>query len=84
MVEDSTLNAAGAGGTAERVIDVTNVSSVSVSVGEFSGVSTNYSGWEVTVIHHRLEDTGSASGGYGANCRRSMLVVLVETAQVAT
>ena len=52
----------GAGGTAQRQVDVTNVSSVSVSVGNPGG-GTNYSGCGGN-------GNSSSSGGYGANCRQ--------------
>ena len=60
---------AGAGGTAERVIDVTNTSSVSVTVGNPGGGS-NYSGCGGNGGSSSFGGWCSASGGYGANCRQ--------------
>jgi len=59
----------GAGGTAQRQIDVTNVSSVSVSVGNPGG-GTNYSGCGGNGNTSSFGSYCSASGGYGANCRQ--------------
>ena len=58
----------GAGGTAQRQVDVTNVSSVSVSVGNPGG-GTNYSGCGGNGNTSSFGSYCSASGGYGANCR---------------
>jgi len=58
----------GAGGMAERVVDVTNVSSVSVTVGNPGG-GTNYSGCGGNGGTTSFGSYCSASGGYGANCR---------------
>ena len=60
---------AGAGGTSERVIDVTNTSSVSVTVGNPGGGS-NYSGCGGNGGTSSFGGYCSASGGYGANCRQ--------------
>ena len=59
----------GAGGTAQRQVDVTNVSSVSVSVGNPGG-GTNYSGCGGNGNTSSFGSYCSASGGYGANCRQ--------------
>ena len=59
----------GAGGMSERVIDVTNVSSVSVSIGNPGGGS-NYSGCGGSGNTSSFGSYCSASGGYGANCRQ--------------
>ena len=59
----------GAGGTAKRVIDVTNVSSVSVTIGNPGG-GTNYSGCGGNGNTSSFGSYCSASGGYGANCRQ--------------
>ena len=59
----------GAGGTAQRQVDVTNVSSVSVSVGNPGG-GTNYSGCGGSGNTSSFGSYCSASGGYGANCRQ--------------
>ena len=59
----------GAGGMAERVVDVTNVSSVSVTVGNPGG-GTNYSGCGGNGNSSSFGGYCSASGGYGANCRQ--------------
>jgi len=59
----------GAGGTAQRVIDVTNTSSVSVTVGNPGG-GTNYSGCGGSGNTSSFGGYCSASGGYGANCRQ--------------
>ena len=58
----------GAGGTAQRQIDVTNVSSVTVTVGNPGG-GTNYSGCGGNGNSSSFGSYCSASGGYGANCR---------------
>lgn len=57
----------GAGGTAERVVDVTNVSSVTVTVGSPGG-GTNYSGCGGNGNTSSFGGYCSASGGIGANC----------------
>ena len=59
----------GAGGTSERVIDVTNVGSVSVSIGNPGG-GTNYSGCGGNGNTSSFGSYCSASGGVGANCRQ--------------
>ena len=59
----------GAGGTAQRQVDVTNVSSVSVTVGNPGG-GTNYSGCGGGGNSSSFGSYCSASGGYGANCRQ--------------
>ena len=61
---------AGAGGTAERVIDVSNVSSVTVTVGNPGG-GTNYSGCGGGGNSSSFGSYCSAGGGTGANCRQS-------------
>ena len=61
--------AGGAGGTSKRVIDVTNTSSVSVTVGNPGG-GTNYSGCGGGGNTSSFGSYCSASGGYGANCRQ--------------
>jgi len=58
----------GAGGTSQRQVDVTNVSSVSVTVGNPGG-GTNYSGCGGNGQSSSFGSYCSASGGYGANCR---------------
>ena len=58
----------GAGGTAQRQVDVTNVSSVSVTIGNPGG-GTNYSGCGGNGNTSSFGSYCSASGGYGANCR---------------
>ena len=58
----------GAGGTSQRVIDVTNVSNVSVSIGNPGG-GTNYAGCGGNGNTSSFGSYCSASGGYGANCR---------------
>ena len=63
------MEAGGAGGMSERVVDVTNVSSVSVTVGNPGG-GTNYSGCGGTGNTSSFGGYCSASGGYGANCRQ--------------
>ena len=60
---------AGAGGCSQRVIDVTNVSSVSVTIGNPGG-GTNYSGCGGSGNTSSFGGYCSASGGYGANCRQ--------------
>jgi len=60
---------AGAGGTSERVIDVTNVSSVSVTVGNPGG-GTNYAGCGGNGGSSSFGSYCSASGGQGGNCRQ--------------
>ena len=60
----------GAGGCSQRVIDVTNTSSVSVTVGSPGG-GTNYSGCGGNGNSSSFGSFCSASGGYGANCRQS-------------
>jgi hypothetical protein len=57
----------GAGGMSERVIDVTNVSSVGVTVGNPGG-GTNYSGCGGNGNASSFGSYCSASGGIGANC----------------
>ena len=59
----------GAGGTSQRQVDVTNVSSVTVTVGNPGG-GTNYSGCGGTGNTSSFGSYCSASGGYGANCRQ--------------
>ncbi len=59
----------GAGGTAERVIDVTNTSSVSVTVGNPGG-GTNYSGCGGGGNTSSFGGYCSGGGGQGANCRQ--------------
>lgn len=59
----------GAGGMAEEVIDVTNTSSVTVTVGNPGG-GTNYSGCGGGGNTSSFGSYCSASGGYGANCRQ--------------
>ena len=59
----------GAGGMSERVIDVTNTSSVSVTVGNPGG-GTGYSGCGGSGNTSSFGSYCSASGGYGANCRQ--------------
>ena len=59
----------GAGGTSQRQVDVTNVSSVSVTVGNPGG-GTNYSGCGGNGNSSSFGGYCSASGGYGANCRQ--------------
>jgi hypothetical protein len=58
---------AGAGGMAERSIDVTNVSSVTVTVGTPGG-GTNYAGCGGSGNASSFGGYCSASGGLGANC----------------
>ena len=57
----------GAAGTAQKVIDVTNTSSVSVTVGNPGG-GTNYSGCGGNGNSSSFGSFCSASGGIGANC----------------
>tara|TARA_B100001250_G_scaffold399543_1_gene409053 strand:- start:2027 stop:2848 length:822 start_codon:yes stop_codon:yes gene_type:complete len=59
---------AGAGGCSRKVIDVSNISSVSVSIGNPGG-GTNYSGCGGSGNTSSFGSHCSASGGYGANCR---------------
>ncbi len=59
----------GAGGTSQRQVDVTNVSSVSVTVGN-SGGGTNYAGCGGNGNTSSFGGYCSASGGYGGNCRQ--------------
>ena len=59
--------AGGAGGMSQRVIDVQNVSSVSVTVGNPGG-GTNYSGCGGNGNTSSFGGYCSASGGVGANC----------------
>jgi len=58
---------AGAGGFSEMTIDVTNVSSVSVTVGSPGG-GTNYAGCGGNGNGSSFGGYCSASGGIGANC----------------
>ena len=60
---------AGDGGTAQRQLDVTNISSVSVTVGNPGG-GTGYSGCGGSGNTSSFGSYCSASGGYGANCRQ--------------
>jgi len=57
----------GAGGMSQRVLDVTNISSVSVTVGNPGG-GTNYSGCGGNGNASSFGGYLSASGGVGANC----------------
>lgn len=59
----------GSGGMSERVIDVSNVSSVSVTIGNPGG-GTSYSGCGGNGNSSSFGSYCSASGGYGANCRQ--------------
>ena len=59
----------GAGGCSRKVIDVSNISSVSVSVGNPGGGS-GYSGCGGGGNTSSFGSHCSASGGYGANCRQ--------------
>ena len=59
----------GAGGTSQRQVDVTNVSSVTVTVGNPGGGS-NYAGCGGSGNTSSFGNYCSASGGYGANCRQ--------------
>ena len=59
----------GAGGTAQRQIDVTNVSSVSVTIGNPGGGS-NYSGCGGSGNTSSFGSYCSGSGGLGANCNQ--------------
>jgi len=59
----------GAGGMSERVVDVSNVSSVTVTVGNPGG-GNNYSGCGGSGNSSSFGSYCSASGGYGANCRQ--------------
>ena len=60
---------AGAGGFTERIMDATNISSVSVTIGNPGG-GTNYSGCGGNGNTSSFGSYCSASGGYGANCRQ--------------
>ena len=59
----------GAGGTSERVIDVANVGSVSVTIGNPGG-GTNYSGCGGSGNSSSFGSYATSSGGTGANCRQ--------------
>ena len=59
----------GAGGTSQRQVDVTNVSSVSVTIGNPGG-GTNYSGCGGGGNSSSFGSYCSAGGGTGANCRQ--------------
>jgi hypothetical protein len=59
----------GAGGMSERVVDVTNISSVGVTVGNPGG-GTNYSGCGGGGGSSSFGNYCSAGGGTGANCRQ--------------
>ena len=59
----------GAGGTSERVIDVANVGSVTVTIGNPGG-GTSYSGCGGNGNTSSFGSYCSASGGTGANCRQ--------------
>jgi len=59
----------GAGGTSQRQVDVSNVSSVSVTIGNPGG-GTNYSGCGGGGNSSSFGSYCSASGGTGANCRQ--------------
>ena len=59
----------GAGGFSQRVIDVSNISSVSVTVGNPGG-GTNYSGCGGGGNSSSFGNYCSTGGGYGANCRQ--------------
>ena len=59
----------GAGGTAQRQVDVSNISSVTVTVGNPGG-GTGYSGCGGSGNTSSFGSYCSASGGYGANCRQ--------------
>ena len=59
----------GAGGTSQRQVDVTNVSSVYVTVGNPGG-GTNYSGCGGGGNSSSFGSYCSAGGGTGANCRQ--------------
>tara|TARA_B100001996_G_scaffold3679_1_gene3140 strand:+ start:751 stop:1575 length:825 start_codon:yes stop_codon:yes gene_type:complete len=58
----------GAGGFSERVLDATNISSVSVTIGNPGG-GTNYSGCGGNGNTSSFGSYCSGSGGTGANCR---------------
>ena len=62
--------AGGAGGMSERVIDVTNVSSVNVTCGNPGG-GTNYSGCGGNGNTSSFGSYCNASGGIGANCSQN-------------
>ena len=59
----------GAGGMSERVVDVSNVSSVTVTVGNPGG-GNNYSGCGGSGNSSSFGSYCSAGGGLGANCSR--------------
>ena len=59
----------GAGGFSERVLDVTNMSSVSVTIGNPGG-GTNYSGCGGNGNSSSFGSYATCSGGTGANCRQ--------------
>ena len=61
------MESGGAGGTAQRQVDVSNVSSVSVTVGNPGG-GTNYSGCGGNGNGSSFGSYCSASAGIGANC----------------
>ena len=61
--------AGGAGGFSERVLDATNISSVSVTIGNPGG-GTNYSGCGGNGNTSSFGSYCSGSGGTGANCRQ--------------
>ena len=60
---------AGAGGFAERIIDVSNISSVSCTIGNPGG-GTSYSGCGGNGNTSSFGSYCSGSGGTGANCRQ--------------
>ena len=59
----------GAGGFSERVLDATNISSVSVTIGNPGG-GTNYSGCGGSGNSSSFGSYATSSGGTGANCRQ--------------
>ncbi len=61
------MESGGAGGTAQRQLDVTNISSVSVTVGNPGG-GTNYSGCGGNGNGSSFGGYCSGSAGIGANC----------------
>ena len=61
--------AGGAGGFSERVLDATNISSVSVTIGNPGG-GTNYSGCGGGGNSSSFGSYATSSGGTGANCRQ--------------
>ncbi len=61
--------AGGAGGTAQRQVDVTNVSSVSVTIGNPGG-GTSYSGCGGNGKSSSFGSYCTGGGGTGANCRQ--------------